>query len=318
MPNLGPASGRPNLTVVTGAFARRLVVDAGRCTGVEYTAGVQTRTARADREVVLTAGVIGSAQLLLVSGIGPAGQLRRLGIEVVHDLPGVGDNLQDYPFAYVSFTAKGPLDDGGLPDTPHVVLRSDPAADPDLQLVFMHFPLPHRKPGATVEPWGSSASRPELTDGYSVTFSLQRPRSRGTLTLASPDPRVAPVIDPGYYTDPRDLDLMVTALRRARDMGHASALRPWRTGELAPGSEVTSDADLRRYIKLATGSFSHLVGTCAIGNDGRAVVDPQLRVHGIAGLRVADASVMPSVVAANTNATVLGIAERAASILTAD
>jgi choline dehydrogenase len=313
---LGPARGRPNLTVVTGAFTRRLVVDAGRCTGVEYAAGGQTRMVSAAREVVLAAGVIGSAQLLLVSGIGPAGQLRSLGIEVVQDLPGVGENLQDHPFAYVSFTAREPLDDGGLPDTPHVVLRSDPAADPDLQLVFVHFPLPHRKPGATIEPWGSSAWRPERTDGYSVTFSLQRPRSRGRLTLASPDPGAAPIIDPGYYTDPRDLDLMVTALRRAREMGHADALRPWRTGELTPGVEVTSDADLREYVKLATGSFAHLVGTCAIGTGERAVVDPQLRVRGIAALRVADASVMPSIVAANTNATVLAIAERAASILT--
>ena len=313
---LGPARHRPNLTVLTGASARRLLIDVGRCTGVEYAVGGEARTVRASREVVLTAGVIGSAQLLLVSGIGPAGQLRRLGIEVVHDLPGVGQNLQDHPFSSVSFTAKEPLDDGGLPDPPHVVLRSDPTADPDLQLVFLHFPLPHRKPGTTVEPWGSSAWRPERTDGYSVTFSLQRPHSRGTLTLASPDPTVPPVIDPGFYTDPRDLDLMVTALRLAREMGNANALRQWRTGELDPGSQVTSDAELREYVKLTTGSFSHLVGTCAIGTNDRAVVDPRLQVRGITGLRVADASVMPAIVAANTNATVLAIAERAASILT--
>jgi choline dehydrogenase len=151
-------------------------------------------------------------------------------------------------------------------------------------------------------------------DGYSVLCSLQRPYTRGSLKLAGPDPRESPLIDLGYYTDPHDLDLMVTALRRARQLGTANALDPWRTGELAPGGEVTSDAEMREYVKLATSSLCHLVGTCAIGTGERAVVDPDLRVHG--GLRVADASVMPSIVAANTNASVLAIAERAAAILT--
>ncbi|XDO64366.1 GMC family oxidoreductase [Streptomyces sp. RLB1-33] len=265
---------------------------------------------------MLAAGAIGSPQLLLVSGVGPAEQLWHLAIDVVHHLPGVGENLQDHPFAQVTFTTREPVDAGGMPDTPHLVLRSDSAADPDLQLVFVHFPLPHRKPGAAMEPWGSSAWQPERMDGYSVLCSLQRPYSRGSLKLAGPDPRESPLIDLGYYTDPRDLDLMVTALRRARQMGTANALDRWRTCELAPGGEVTSDAEMREYVKLATSSLCHLVGTCAIGTGERAVVDPDLRVHGIGGLRVADASVMPSIVAANANATVLAIAERAAAILT--
>ncbi|MER5942622.1 GMC family oxidoreductase N-terminal domain-containing protein [Streptomyces sp. NPDC001928] len=311
-----PARGRPNLTITTDALVQRLVFDGRRCTGVEYLRHGQQESARAARDVVLAAGAVGSPQLLLVSGVGPAEQLRRLGIAVVHDLPGVGENLQDHPFAQVTFSTREPVEAGGLPDTPHVVLRSSPAADPDLQFVFVHFPLPHRKSGALAEPWGSSAWQPERMDGYSVLFSLQRPHSRGSLTLAGADPAAAPLIDLGYYTDPRDLDLMVSALRRARTMGAADALAPWRTSESTPGAEVNGDDELREYVKLATSSLSHLVGTCAIGTGDRAVVDPTLRVHGLEGLRVADASVMPSIVAANTNATVLAIAERAASILT--
>ncbi|MEV0473923.1 GMC family oxidoreductase [Streptomyces prunicolor] len=124
-----------------------------------------------------------------------------------------------------------------------------------------------------------------------------------------------PLIDLGFYTDPRDLDRMVTGIRRAREIGSFRALAPWRVAELAPGAAVTDDVPLRDYVRLATGSFAHLVGTCAIGTDERAVVDPELRVRGIEGLRIADASVMPSIVAANTNATVLAIAERAAAII---
>lgn len=266
--------------------------------------------------MVLAAGAVGSPQLLMLSGIGPAEQSRSLGIEVVRHLPGVGQNLQDHPFAQVTFTTREPVDTASMPDTPHVVLRSDPAADPDLQLVFVHFPLPHREPGAEMEPWGGSAWRPERLDGYSVLFSLQRPHSRGSLRLAGADPGDSPLIDLGYYTDPRDLDLMVTALRRARQLGGAGALGPWRNGESAPGADVTGDAELRDYIKPATSSLCHLVGICAIGTGEHAVVDPDLRVRGIDGLRVADASVMPSIIAANTNATVLAIAERASSLLT--
>ena len=314
---LRPARSRANLTVITGARARRLLVEAGRCTGVDYATQGVRRTVRARREITLTAGVIGSAQLLLVSGIGPAAQLRKLGIDVVHDLAGVGSNLQDHPFSHVSFTTQVPIEEHGLPDTPHIVLRSALGADPDLQLVFVHFPLPQRKPGAPVDSWGTASWRLERTDGYSVIFSLQRPHSRGTVTLTSPDPDVAPHIDPAYYSDERDIDRMVTALRRARELGHSSALSAWRTGELEPGNELASDSELRKYVKRTTGTFFHLVGTCAIGTDDRAVVDPELRVRGIAALRVADASVMPSIVAANTNATVLAIAERCAALIAA-
>jgi choline dehydrogenase len=312
---LRPALGRSNLTVRTGATARRLVLTRGRCTGVEYTTGDHTHTARARRDVVVTAGAIGSPQLLMLSGIGPAQHLRELGIDVEHDLPGVGQNLHDHPFAHVSFSTRNPLDDGGTPDPPHIVARSRPTAAPDLQFVFVHFPMPTRSPSDRFESWGSSQWAPRPVHGYSVTFSLLRPHSRGSVRLLSRDPGSAPLIDPGYYADARDLDLMVTALRQARRLGLAGALAPWRLTELAP-VEVTDERSLREYARLATTPVGHFVGTCAIGTGARAVLDPHLRVHGVDGLRVADASVMPSIVAANTHATVVAIAERAASMLT--
>ncbi|KOV84135.1 GMC family oxidoreductase [Nocardia sp. NRRL S-836] len=286
---------RSNLTVLTGARARQLLFAGRRCTGVEYVVDGRPRIAFASREVLLTAGAVGSAQLLLLSGVGPAERLRRLGIDVVRDLPGVGENLQDHPFAYVTFTARMSADDGRVPDTPQVLLRSDPIEDPDLRLVFTHFPLPHGEP----------------EHGYSVLFSLQRPHSRGSVRLTSADPHEPALVDPGHYRDPRDLGLMVTALRRARAMGGAPALARWRAGESAPGAGLTSDAELRAYLRRATGTFLHFAGTCAIGS----VVDPALRVRGVDGLRVADASVMPTIVAANPSASVLAIAERAAAIV---
>jgi choline dehydrogenase len=312
---LGPARNRPNLTVTTDAVVQRLLLDGRRCTGVEFVVGGQRCTAHASREVVLAAGAIGSPHLLMVSGVGPAAQLRSVGIDVVLDLPGVGENLQDHPLAHVTFATDEPIDAGGLPDIAHVVMRSDASSDPNLQFMFVRYPMPHRKPDADVEPWGSSAWHPERLDGYSVLFSLLRPYSRGSVRVAGPSASTAPVIDLGYYTDRRDLDLMLVGVHRARQLGETRALGPWRTGEASPGAHVTGDDELREYIKLATGSYFHLVGTCAIGTGEQAVVDPDLRVRGIGNLRVADASVMPSTVAANTNATVLAIAERAASAL---
>ncbi|MEU7481818.1 GMC oxidoreductase [Lentzea sp. NPDC042327] len=286
---------RPNLTVLTGARARQLLFAGRRCTGVEHVVDGRPRIAFASREVLLAAGAVGSAQLLLLSGVGPANRLRELGIDVVRDLPGVGENLQDHPFGHVTFTSRVSADDGRVPDTPQVLLRSDPVADPDLRLVFTHFALPHGKPD----------------NGFSVMFSLQRPHSRGSVRLVTADPHEVPLVDPGHYRDPRDLDLMVTGLRRAREVGEAAALSRWRIGEHLPGAGVTSDEELRAYVRRVTGTFLHFAGTCAIG----AVVDPQLRVYGTGGLRVVDASVMPTVVAAPPSASVLAVAERAAVLV---
>lgn len=312
---LRPALARPNLVVLTNGLVLRLLIEDDACTGVEYLVDGRSHTVRAGREVVLTAGAVGSAQLLLVSGIGPAKHLVRVGVAPIHDLPGVGGNLQDHPFAHLCYGSDGPLDDGELPVMPHILLRSAPSEDPDLQLVVINLAMPVRSPDATFEPWGSSEYSTLDRPGFSVIFSLMRPCSRGSLRLAGPSIVDPPLIDPGYYDDPRDLDKMVVAAGIAREWGNAKALAPFRVEEIEPGAAVTDGAALRSYVKRATGPFFHLAGTCAMGTDEHAVVDPDLRVRGIDRLRVADASVMPSLISANTNATVLAIAERAASLI---
>jgi choline dehydrogenase len=273
----------------------------GNCQGVEYTAGGQLHTAFADREVILTAGVIGTPQLLLLSGVGPGQHLHGLGIDVVADLPGVGANLHDHPKSQAVYTTTRPVRPAPDARKPLVLLRSDAQAAPDVEIIFIEFPIhPRWSPG------------PE--DGYSVLVGLMTPASRGTLRLASTDPDRAPLIDPGYLTDPSDVTRMIKGLHAAREIGAARALAPFRDKELFPGA----DAACRAYLRSTITTFFHPVGTCKIGTDAMAVVDPQLKVRGIGQLRIADASVMPSVPSGHTNAPVLAIAERAASLLTGE
>ncbi|HEX4249744.1 MAG TPA: GMC family oxidoreductase N-terminal domain-containing protein [Pseudonocardia sp.] len=299
---LTPVADRVNLTVRTGALARRLIVEAGGCRGVEYTVGGRVVTSFADREVVLAAGAIGSPHLLLLSGIGPGRQLRELGIDVLADVPGVGANLHDHPKAEVAYTAVRPVRTSHYARKPHVLARTVPSVDPDLQMIFIDFPMhPRFTPG------------PE--DGYSVIFSLMAPASRGSVRLASADPEQAPLVDPNYLAEEADLARMVTGLRLAREVGAAPALAGVRDKELFPGPAVQSDAALGAHLRRGVSTYFHPVGTCRIGTDAGAVVDPRLAVHTVANLRVADASVMPSVVSGNTNAPVLAIAERAAALL---
>jgi len=300
---LAPAAARPNLTIVTGAYVRRVLIEHTSCRGIEYTTGGQIRTSLADREVVLTAGVIGTPHLLLLSGVGPGQHLRELGIDVVADVPGVGANLHDHPKAEVAYTTTRPVRTGLYARKPHVLLRSEPSTRPDLQIIFIESAIhPRWVPG------------PE--DGYSVIFSLMTPASRGSLRLASNDPRQPPLIDPNYLADERDMERMVSGLRVARKIGAANALAPWRDRELFPGPDLQTNDALRAHLRRSVSTYYHPVGTCKIGNDCMSVVDAQLKVHGISHLRIADASVMPSIVSGNTNAAVLAIAERAASLLT--
>jgi choline dehydrogenase len=300
---LTPVTGRPNLTIVTDAHVRGLLIERKNCRGVEYAVGGQLRKAFADREVVLAAGAIGTPQLLLLSGIGPGQELRELGIDVVSDVRGVGTNLQDHPLSEVSYAAKRPVRTAVFTRKPHVLLRSEPSGIPDLQIIFTDVPMhPRWVPG------------PE--DGYSVAFSLMSPASRGTVRLAGTDPYTPPLIDPNYLADPRDMERMIVGLRAARDIGGAKALAPFRREELFPGADARTDAAYRAHLRRTLSPYFHALGTCRIGGDSLSVVDPQLRVHGVAKLRVADASVMPSAVSGNPNATVLAIAERAVSLLT--
>jgi len=302
---LTPAAGRPNLTIRAQAHVRRLLLEGSSCRGVEYSIGGEIYLSHADREVVLAAGVIGSPQLLLLSGVGPGQQLRDLGIDVVAELPGVGANLHDHPKAGVAYTTSRSVRTSGHSRKPRVLLRTEPSVDPDIQVIFRDVPMGAR--------WVPGAE-----DGYTVVYSLMTPASRGCVRLASADPYAPPLIDPNYLAEESDPRRMITGLRLARHIGEAAAFAPWRDKELFPGPGIRTDAELGAHLRHSMSTYFHPVGTCKIGNDAMAVVDAGLKVRGITNLRVADASVMPSVVSANTNAAVLAIAERAASLLTGE
>jgi choline dehydrogenase len=252
--------------------------------------------------VILAAGAIGSPYLLLRSGIGPAGALRALGIDPVADLPGVGENLQDHPIAKVccATTAALPASRYNYGET-YAALRSDLAGEvPDLHLFPILLPLP---PGAGFPPPAA---------GFLLVAAAMTPDSRGTVRLASP--QAPPLIDPGFLTDERDLDRLAAGLRMVRRVAAQASFGG--AVELYPGPEVRTDAALRDYIRRTVDSYYHPVGTCRMGAGDDAVVDPGLRVRGVAGLRVADASIMPLIPNAHPHATVLAIAERAAALIT--
>jgi choline dehydrogenase len=277
---LNPILDRPNLTVVELATAHRLIVERGVCTGVVVELGGELREVRATREVVLSAGVIGSPQLLMLSGIGPADHLRDVGVDVVADLPGVGANLHDHVQSSLTYDTNEAIRTGPFGFCPAgAIVRSDPSlTQPDVQLLLIDF-------------------------RFTLSFAVLHPHSRGTVRLASTDPDAHPLIDPGYLTDERDVEALLTGLRVAREVGASPALSKWVRTESAPGG-----GNPRDYLRATARTYTHPVGTCAMGS----VVNEDLTVPGIAGLRVADASIMPSIIGANTNATVLAIAERAA------
>jgi choline dehydrogenase len=304
---LRPVLGRPNLTVIANGNVQRLLLTGSRCRGVEYVGEGTLHRVKARREVIVTAGAINSPVLLLRSGIGPAEYLRQVGVPVAAHLPGVGENLHDHPSSRVTYRAARPLDVGRSVTTaltfPHVIFRSAPTSEPDLMITPAPVVFGRR--------WRVDLENP----GFTLLFALMRPASRGSVRLASSRAEDAPIIDPAYLTDDRDIERFLVGLRMARQVGEASAMKPWCAGELDPGPDAHDDDALITYLRSNTDTYFHPVGTCRMGADDMAVVDPMLRVHGIEGLRVADASIMPSIPSANTNATVLAIAERAADLI---
>jgi choline dehydrogenase len=303
---LTPAIGRPGLTVQAGCLVTRLHIRHGRCTGVSYLHDGAPTRARTAGEVIVCAGAVGSPHLLLLSGIGPAGRLRPLGIGTVADLPGVGENLQDHPIAMACYTTPGPLARSRYNHVEvYAALRSPLAgAYPDLQLfpiLLPAAPAGHQPPEA----------------GYALVAAVTAPDSRGAVRLAFPDPQAAPVIDPGFLRGQRDLDRLQTGLEMIRQAAASPVFSPVRAAEAWPGPGVRTHAGLRDYIRGTVASYYHPAGTCRIGADADpgAVVDPQLRVRGITGLRVADASVMPVIPNVPLHATVLAIAEKAADLI---
>lgn len=325
---LDPALGRPNLTTRQGATVGRLLVESGRCVGVEYHQDGRTRTVRCEAEVVLSAGAIQSPKVLMLSGIGDPDHLGGFGIPVVADVPGVGRNFQDHPLVigpigYLSEPAPPPL--GNVTEAALFGASSPGLPVPDMEICVVH-----RAPFGEdffanvikrIQTGQPLTDVNQLTDPH-VVLSLPgmvRPESRGWIRLAGTDPLAAPRISANYYAEPSDLDRTVTMVEIARDIYAATPFTE-RLGmtELSPGPQVRTRAELRDWVRSNTGSYYHFTSSCAMGTDPMAVVDPRLRVRGVEGLRVADASVMPSIVSANPHTTVLMIAERAAEFIAED
>jgi pyridoxine 4-oxidase len=300
---LDPVAGRPNLTVLTGARVLHLSIEAGRCTGLVFRHHDVTRRVRVEREVILAAGAIDSPKLLQLSGIGRADHLRALGIPVVVDLAGVGENLQDHILgAGVAYEARRTVPLSRYNHGEGLLYVPD---EPGPEILIMSVTLPFVLPSVGPAP----------SPAYVLTPCLMRPRSRGSVRLASANPSDPPLIDPGYLTEPADLDLMEQAVALARDIGAAPELADWRKREVFPGRGVRRRQGLRDFARRAANSFHHPIGTCPMGTDAAAVVDLALRVRGVEGLRVVDASVMPSLPQAMVNAATIAIAERASDLI---
>lgn len=296
---LEPALPRPNLEVRSRAHATKLIVEGRKVVGVEYLRDGKVESARAAREVLLSAGVIDSPRLLMLSGIGPADHLKANGIPVVADLPGVGQNLQDHLKLSIRWTGKTELP--GSTVTAGMFTRTIPGAlgtIPDLQFYV-----------------GRGLETPDTF--VTITIALVQPKSRGEVRLRSSDPAAAPIIRGNYLQEQADVDVLVRGVKLARWFGEAEPYEPLRAEEIEPGPAVKSDADIATFARRASDTIYHPAGTCKMGpaTDIAAVVDPNLRVRGVDGLRIADASVMPEVVNATTHAACVMIGEKAALLV---
>jgi choline dehydrogenase len=326
---LRPALGRSNLTVLTGTQATRIVLEGRRAVAVEARSAAGSLMVKAHRDIVLTAGAIQSPQLLMLSGIGDGEHLAALGLTVRHHLPGVGRNLHDHLASPVHMAMRHPASYGiSLRAMPrnlwniaeYLLFRRGPMANnvfesaafvksapgldkPDIQLVFQ----PAKRPGPSF-PY-------PLGHGFAISPVGLYPRSRGRITLASPDPFAAPLIDPNLLSEPEDLLPLISGIRVARQIFASPAFAKYRAQETSPGSAAVSDAELAAYIRAGAYTVHHPVSTCRMGSDAAAVVDPQLRVVGMENIRVADASVFPSIIGGNTNAAVVMIAEKAGDLI---
>ena len=336
---LRPVRRRRNLTIATNSPVRRVIVEGGRATGVEVAQGARARTIRAEREVVLCAGAVNSPQLLMLSGIGEGAALARHGIATVHELPGVGRNLQDHVDCVLSYActkpvtlyrdlradrlvravAEGLLFGRGIATTfPYeagAFLKSRAALDaPDIQVHFM----PALEATANLHlpnPFGRAPV--EAHHGFTLRVGPVNPESRGTIRLRSADPADPPLIQPDYLRSEADRATLVAGVRMVRAVIGQPAFAPWRGRERAPGAAVRSDAALVAWLRASAMTTFHPVGTCRMGADPMAVVDARLAVRGIAGLRVADASIMPRIPGGNTHAPAVMIGEKAAEFMRA-
>jgi choline dehydrogenase len=327
---LMPALGRSNLTVLTRAAVTGIRIDAGRATGVDVSNAGGSRRVPASREVLLCAGAVHSPQLLMLSGIGPAAHLESMGLPVKADLAGVGSNYHDHPAVAVALemrnttsyglswrtlprsvwnlaqyaaARRGPLASNVFESTAFIRTSAD-ADRPDTQIAFQParrnqnaFPLP-------------------LGHGFAMSIVNLYPHSRGEVRLASGDPKIAPRVNPNILGDTRDSEPLLRGVDIVRRLCDTPAFAPYRATEVRPGRSVRSDADLRAYFRQAAATVHHPVGSCRMGIDSLAVVDPTLRVRGVEALRVVDAAVFPGIVGGNTNAPIVMVAEKAADMIT--
>lgn len=331
---LKPARSRVNLQIETDAFCEKLGFDGQRLTSVTYHQYGHSRQVRVNREAILCAGALQSPQILMLSGIGPANHLQEHGINIVHDLSGVGQNLQDHYQAravYRSplpvtmndvgnslarrvqagfewlFTRRGPLTMGAGAVTLFWKTR-DEVATPDIQ--FHVIPFSADKVGSNLHPFS----------GYTISVCQLRPESRGTITLRSTNPQDDPVIRPNYLATETDRQTMVDGMKLVRHIMAQEPMSPYREAEIIPGSGTSTDAELLAFVQNSGSTIFHPASTCKMGPDGdsSAVTDPRLRVRGVQGLRVADASVMPTVISGNTNAPSIMIGEKASAMILED
>jgi choline dehydrogenase len=307
---LRPALSRPNLTLVLNTNVAKLNFKGTRCVGVKLMTDGAVKDIAAGKEVILAAGAINSPKLLMLSGVGEAKALRSLGVDVVENLPGVGENLQDHVLVSgVVFKYKGKM-----PDRPadsnaveaEAYLSSSPSSDTDINLVL------EQLPAVTPEAAARFGTPPE--DAFTIAPALVQPTSRGAVRLTSNNFQDAAVIDGNYLGTDHDFTAIVRAIEAARELGNQRAFDSVREIEVMPGPKATGE-EIRELAPLGSASFGHAVGTCKMGVDKLAVVDPQLRVHGLTGLRVADASVMPRIITGPTNAPTHMIAGRAAKLI---
>ena len=308
---LHPALSRPNLTLLLNADVVKLNFQDTRCVGVKVMTDGVVKDIAADKEVILAAGTINSPRLLMLSGVGEAKTLRSFGFDVVEDLPGVGENLQDHVLVSgVVFNYKGKMPDrpaGSNAVEAEAYLSSGLSGDTDISLVL------HQLPVVTPEVAARFGTPPP--DTFTIAPALVQPTSKGAVRLASNNFQDAAVIDGNYLGTDHDFEAVVRAIEIARELGSQHAFDNLREGELIPGPKATAEG-IRELARLASASFGHGVGTCKMGVDKLAVVDPELRVHGILGLRVADASVMPKIITGpGTNASTHMVAGRAAKLI---